>query len=233
MSLAEHNPYSITFNEETWYLRDSAHKLVMGTHSSSTHNWTGDLPPGYESYTSPENLIIDYYLPFDSDEQPVTLKLGTLDAKPVYVCHGTEQVTKEFGAKTVIRLAYVVDNGLNHGNGAWKVVGTDVSKQQAQGGLDISYDYASKINSWTDGAVPSLTKDSKTCSRINNFDKGTLSTMSISKGLLKFTTGTLATLDKQDYTFDAVGSFSQGSMPSLSYTEDPIKLVKDVAMIED
>jgi len=91
--------------------------LVRGTHAPATSAWTGALPVGYSDYT--DGLTIRYYTPYaGSANTAVTLNLGDKGAKPVYKM-GTLSFGNTYPAKSVLTMTYVVEAGLNSGNGAW------------------------------------------------------------------------------------------------------------------
>ena len=99
-------------------LDSSASHFIKGTQTASTNVWTGPLPDGVTAYY--DGLMIDYWLPFAGTSTAATLNLGGLGAKPVYRGNAaTSGVTTHIAAKTVAHLTYVVDSGINSGNGAW------------------------------------------------------------------------------------------------------------------
>lgn len=99
-------------------LDSSASHFIRGTQTASTNVWTGPLPDGVTDYY--DGLMIDYWLPFAGTSTAATLNLGGKGAKPVYRGNAaTSGVTTHIAAKTVAHLTYVVDSGINSGNGAW------------------------------------------------------------------------------------------------------------------
>lgn len=99
-------------------LDSSASHFIRGTQAASTNVWTGPLPDGVTDYY--DGLMIDYWLPFAGTSTAATLNLGGKGAKPVYRGNAaTSGVTTHIAAKTVAHLTYVVDSGINSGNGAW------------------------------------------------------------------------------------------------------------------
>lgn len=99
-------------------LDSSASHFIKGTQTESTNVWTGPLPDGVSNYY--DGLMIDYWLPFAGTSTAATLNLGGKGAKPVYRGNAaTSGVTTHIAAKTVAHLTYVVDSGINSGNGAW------------------------------------------------------------------------------------------------------------------
>ncbi len=99
----------------------SASHYVKGTQTSSTNAWTGALPDGVTAYY--DGLSIDYFLPYAGTSTAATLNLGSLGAKPVYVGNGNGAVTTHFPQYAVIHLTYIINSGLNSGNGCWKATG--------------------------------------------------------------------------------------------------------------
>ena len=99
-------------------LDSSASHFIRGTQTASTNVWTGPLPDGVSDYY--DGLMIDYWLPFAGTSTAATLNLGGKGAKPVYRGNAaTSGVTTHIAAKTVAHLIYIVDSGINSGNGAW------------------------------------------------------------------------------------------------------------------
>lgn len=99
-------------------LDSSASHFIRGTQTASTNVWTGPLPDGVTDYY--DGLMVDYWLPFAGTSTAATLNLGGKGAKPVYRGNAaTSGVTTHIAAKTVAHLTYVVDSGINSGNGAW------------------------------------------------------------------------------------------------------------------
>lgn len=96
----------------------SASHYIKGTQSSSTNAWTGALPDGVTAYY--DGLAIDYFLPYAGTSTAATLNLGSKGAKPVYVGNGNSAVTTHFPQYSVIHLTYIINSGLNSGNGCWK-----------------------------------------------------------------------------------------------------------------
>ena len=96
----------------------SASHYVKGTQTSSTNAWTGALPDGVTAYY--DGLSIDYFLPYAGTSSAATLNLGSKGAKPVYIGNGTSAVTTHFPQYSVIHLTYIINSGLNSGNGCWK-----------------------------------------------------------------------------------------------------------------
>ena len=99
----------------------SASHYVKGTQSGSTNAWTGALPDGVTAYY--DGLSIDYFLPYAGTSTAATLNLGSKGAKPVYVGNSTTQATTHYPQYSVIHLTYIINSGLNSGNGAWKATG--------------------------------------------------------------------------------------------------------------
>ena len=99
-------------------LDSSASHFIRGTQTASTNVWTGPLPDGVTDYY--DGLMIDYWLPFAGTSTAATLNLGGKGAKPVYRGNAaTSGVTTHIAAKTVAHLTYIIDSGINSGNGAW------------------------------------------------------------------------------------------------------------------
>lgn len=95
---------------------------VKGTQTESTNKWTGSLPEYMNEYK--EGLTINYFLPFESNDQAATLNLSNKGEKPIYKINGKE-IKNDFAAKTIIHIMYIVDEELNNGNGCWIVTGTE------------------------------------------------------------------------------------------------------------
>ena len=109
-------------NGTTYDLVDSlASHYVKGTQTASTNAWTGALPDGVTAYY--DGLAIDYFLPYAGTSTAATLNLGSKGAKPVYVGNGNSAVTTHFPQYSVIHLTYIINSGLNSGNGCWKASG--------------------------------------------------------------------------------------------------------------
>lgn len=113
----------------------SASHYVKGTQTASTNVWTGTLPDGITAYA--DGLTIDYFLPYAGTSSGATLNLGSKGAKPVYVGNGTTQVTTHFPQYSVIHLTYIVNSGLNNGNGAWKATGYYYANQNVFGKVAV------------------------------------------------------------------------------------------------
>lgn len=96
----------------------SASHYVKGTQTSSTYAWTGALPDGVTAYY--DGLTIDYFLPYAGTSTAATLNLGSKGAKPVYLGNSNSAVTTHFPQYSVIHLVYIINSGLNSGNGCWK-----------------------------------------------------------------------------------------------------------------
>lgn len=85
-----------------------AHSLVMGTQTSTTYLWTGTL--NRESLYV--GLVINYFLPVSSSSSTyatltLTLSGGTqTDSIPIYY-RGTNRVTNQFPAGSVLQLTYL------------------------------------------------------------------------------------------------------------------------------
>lgn len=116
--MASYNFENINYNDNLYYPRDTVNYLVKGTQTGITNNWTGDLPGGITTYS--EGLTIDYYLPQPGNNSSVTLNLGNIGAKPVYLGNSNTPVTNEFSQHSIIRLTYLVNSSLNSGEGCWK-----------------------------------------------------------------------------------------------------------------
>lgn len=99
----------------------SASHYVKGTQTSSTNAWTGALPDGVSAYY--DGLAIDYFLPYAGTSSGATLNLGSKGAKPVYIGNSTTQATTHYPQYSVIHLTYIINSGLNSGNGCWKASG--------------------------------------------------------------------------------------------------------------
>ena len=210
----------IEYEGINYYPRDTRANLVIGTQTTSTSDWTGSLPEGVNSYTDPENLIIDYFLPRDSTDAEATLNLSSLGAKPIYGSHGTSRITNEFEAMSVIRLVYVVNSSLNNGNGAWKVVGSDVSQGGGGGGggsVDVTKETIKVIGNsgFNPGSLPSITTENIYVDDITNYDQGSPTNISISNGVMTITHGTPTTVEFTSKAVTSISRFSEGEAPSL------------------
>lgn len=93
--------------------------LIRGKQTAATNAWTGDLPKGVSAYY--DGMTIAYYLPVAGTSSAATLNLGGLGAKPVYNGRGANSTTTHFPASSIIFMTYIVQSGINSGNGAWMV----------------------------------------------------------------------------------------------------------------
>ena len=216
--MAYNNFDKIEYESQNYYPRDTRAKMVVSTHSGTTNTWTGPLPEGVDNYESPEYLIIDYFLQNNTNGNPVKLGLGGLTALPVYKSQGTDQVTNEFSAKSMIRLAYVKDNALNSGNGAWKVIGSDASGGGGGGTVHTQKENVSVVSSWSAGSASTLQTEEVTVHGFKDYAAGSMTTASVTKGELTITIGQSPTFDDDEKTFTAIKSntWVQGSAPSLT-----------------
>lgn len=209
--MAYNNYNKIEYNDEEYYMRDSRAILIKSTHAGGSA-WTGSLPEGIDSY---DDLIVDYFLQRNSDNNPVELSLGALPAKPILRSHDDVQVTKEFGAGCIIRLAYI--DTLNNGNGAWKVIGSDASGQGGGGTLDPTYTEVVGSVSLSAGTQADLQTENIDCHEITEWDPDTKPTdLKIENGVLIVTPGVKATLDFDPKTVKSVKTFTKNTLQTLS-----------------
>ena len=223
------NYNKVEYKDVDYYMRDSRYFLVESKHIGSSNRWTGDLPEGIDDYNDYDTLIIDYWLKNESNGQPVTLSLGGKANKKVYLSHGDDQVTDEFEANSVIRLAYI--GTLDNGNGGWKVVGSDASGSGG-GVLDKTWEYPIKSISLTGGSQASLTYDNNSkASKAIYTDTSHPTTAEIENGVLNIKTGSAENLRFTDVDVSQITSWTTNSLQSLS-TPETVKVVKDVTMVE-
>ena len=96
---------------------------VKGTQTSKTNNWTGNLLEVDALYNG---LAIDYWLPFDGSGNAtlnLTLKNGTNTGNINCYISGTDRLSKEIPANSIIHLIYqtVTISGTSY-TGWWNVV---------------------------------------------------------------------------------------------------------------
>ena len=125
----------------------SASHYVKGTQTSSTYAWTGALPDGVTAYY--DGLTIDYFLPYAGTSTAATLNLGSKGAKPVYLGNSNSAVTTHFPQYSVIHLVYIINSGLNSGNGCWKA--------SSYYDTNTTYSIPTKASSATTGITASTT----------------------------------------------------------------------------
>ena len=111
----------VLFEGNTYY--------VVGTQSSATNVWTGNLPEGVDNYY--DGLSIEYYLPVAGNSSNATLNLSGKGAKPVYR-QGGGGTTTHYPAKSIIHMTYVINSGLNSGNGCFLCTGYYDSNSDSQ-----------------------------------------------------------------------------------------------------
>lgn len=117
--MSNFNFENINYDSNLYYPRDTVNYLVRSTHSTSTNIWTGNLPIGISSCE--DGLTIDYFLGQDPTSSAATLNLGGTGAKPILLGNNNNAVSDQFPKYSVLRLTYIVNAGLNSGQGAWKV----------------------------------------------------------------------------------------------------------------
>ena len=231
----------VEYKDVDYYMRDSRMFLIESSQVTNTNNWLGTLPEGIDSVTDYDTLIIDYYLKRDSNGQPVTLNLGggTGNNKKVYLSHADDQVTDEFGAGSVIRLAYI--STLDDGNGGWKVVGSDASG--SGGSLRKTFEDVVDTASLTGGTQATLTTQDLTVAasetaytgtsgpdKITSYTRSTPTSASVANGVLSITSGTAETLEIKTIAMKTVDTFTPNVVPTLGITT--VDVVKNVEVVE-
>lgn len=221
----------IEYEGTNYYPRDTRTNLVIGTHTGSTNTWTGALPEGVNSYTDPENLIIDYFLPYDGTSAEATLNLSSLGAKPIYASHGISPITDEFKAKSIIRLAYIIDSSFNDGNGAWKVIGSDASGKG--GAIDVTKETINTIatNSWNAGTLPTLNTLEQSVVDITAYNPGAQTYFEVHNGILQLRIGHPTEIAYSQKNINTVTQFDSGTSPSLTVENKTV--VTNVSIVDE
>lgn len=197
------NYNKIEYKDVDYYMRDSRVFLIESTHSQG-NAWKGNLPEGIDSYTSYDNLIIDYHLKVDcASEGDVYLSLGDEGSKKVYLSHKDEPVTNQFSANSVIRLAYIPS--LDDGNGGWKVVGSDAS---GTGKLNVDTTNVVGSVSWTTGDAASLDIEPVTAYQVTVNKEARATKLEVEDGVLKVTEGQDSDINFTPVTIKSVGTFT-------------------------
>ena len=227
----------------------SASHYVKGTQTSSTNAWTGALPDGVSAYY--DGLSIDYFLPYAGTSNGATLNLGSKGAKPVYIGNSATQATTHYPQYSVIHLTYIVNSGLNSGNGCWKATGyydtnttawSGISgKPTATGssatGISIAAHGTTSVGSasnWSAGSASNWAFEDVACDDITSWSAGSASNWSFSgvtvansiSGAVDSSDNSMLVISLGTTTVQSKSGGGNGTAPSLSYSAKTTSHVK-------